>query len=89
MMLVRSINYNRSLPHLIRHFHIAKKLVLGWDCFSSSVPVSVTTPWFLQFDGTGSGTSVLVLISRYQGFCTNVSLGYLHFSHFSAGLVPF
>ena len=90
MMLVSSINYNRSLPHLIGHFQIANKLVLGWDCVFSSVPVSVTTPWFLRFHGTGSGTLVLVL-TRYQTFhwvnCIFLIL-VLVWSHLDTILVP-
>ena len=35
------------------------------------------------------GTSVLVLCSRYQGFGTRFSGGYLHMSHFGTVLVTF
>ena len=55
----------------------------------SLIPVLVPKPRFLRFHGTGSGTSVLVPTSRYQGFGTRFSGGYLHLSHFGTGSVPF
>ena len=53
-------------------------LVRYW--FFSSL--SVLKPRFLRFHGTGSGTSALVPTSRYQGFGTRISGGYLHSSNF-------
>ena len=56
----------------------------------SSLLISVLTPRFLRFHGTGFGSSVLVPASRrYQGFGTRFSEGYLHLSDFSIGSVPF
>ena len=49
------------------------KLVLVRSWFFSSVPVSVLKPRFLRFHGTGSGTSVLIPYSRYQGFGSRFS----------------
>ena len=46
-------------------------------------------PRFLQFHNTGSGTSVLVPTSRYQGFGTRFSWDYLHFSDFGTSSVPY
>ena len=57
--------------------------------FFSSVPVSVMKPWFLWFLGTGSGTSVLVLTSQYQGLGTRFSGIICIFSHFGTSSVPF
>ena len=56
--------------------------MLGRYRFFSSVPVLVLKPRFLRFQGTVSGTSVLVLSSRYHGLGTRLSGDYLHFSHF-------
>ena len=64
-------------------------IALGRYWFFSSVPVSVLKPRFLRFHGTGSGTSVLVLTSQYQGFGTRFSGGYLHLSNFGTDSVPF
>ena len=43
----------------------------------------------MRIHGTGSGTSVLVPTSRYQGFGTRFSGGYLHLSHFGTVSVSF
>ena len=45
-------------------------------------------PQLLRFNGTSSGTS-FVPTSRYQGFGTRFSGGYLHFSRFGICSVPF
>ena len=63
--------------------------VLGQYLFFSSVPVSVMKPRFLRFLGTGSGTSVLVLTSRYQSLGTRFSGIICIFSHFGTSSVPF
>ena len=42
-----------------------------------------------RFWHLGSGTSVLVPTSGYQGFITRFSRGYLHFSHFGTSSVTF
>ena len=63
--------------------------VLGQYLFFSSVPVSVLKPRFLRFHGTGSGTSVLVLTSRYQSLGTRFSGIICTFSHFGTSSVPF
>ena len=60
-------------------------LVRFW--FFSSL--SVLKPRFLRFHGTGSGTSARVPTSRYQGFGTRISGGYLHSSNFGNSSVPF
>ena len=52
-------------------------------------PVSVLKPRLLRFHGIGSGTSVLVSTSQYQGFDTRFSGVYLHFSNFCTDSVPF
>ena len=57
--------------------------------FFSSVPVLVLKPRRLRFHGTGSATSVLVPTSRYQGFGTRFSGGYLDFSNFGTASVPY
>ena len=90
MTLVSSINYNRSLPHLIRHFQIANKLVLGWDCFFSSVPVSVT----IHLDSCSSTVPVLVPRFSFWLLNTRVSIQTFHrviyiFLIFGTGLIPF
>ena len=59
------------------------------NVISITFSVSVLKPRFLRFYGTGSGTSVLVSTSQYQGFDTGFSGGYLHFSNFGTGSVPF
>ena len=51
------------------------KLVLVRSWYFSSVSVLVLKPGFLPFYGTGSGTSVLVPNSRYQGFGKRFSGG--------------
>ena len=63
--------------------------VLGQYLFFSSVPVSVMKPRFLRFLGSGSGTSVLVLTSRYQSLGTRFSGIICIFSHFGTSSVPF
>ena len=60
----------RHIPATQRHLLL---LVLGRYWFFRSVPVSVLKPRFLLFHGTGSGTSVLALIARYQDFGTRFS----------------
>ena len=62
---------------------------VGMVLISNSVPVSVLKPLFLRFHGIGSGTSVVVLTSRYQGFGTRFSGDYLHLTHFGTGLGQF
>ena len=57
-------------------------IALGRYWFFSSVPVSVLKPRFLRFHGTGSGTSVLVPTSQYQGFGTKFSKGLFAFVSF-------
>ena len=44
-------------------------------------------PPLIRFNGTSSGTSVLVSTSQYQGFGTRFSGGYLHFSHFGTSSI--
>ena len=58
---------------------------MGRYRFFSSVPVLVLKPRFLQFNGSGSGTSVLMPWLKYKVF----SGGGFHFSHFVISLVPF
>ena len=57
--------------------------------FFSSIPFSVLKPRFLRSHGTSSGTSVLVPTSRYQGFGTRFSGGYLQILNFGTGSIHF